>query len=488
MIGGKLGVQVDQTLDPILSGTLNISNVTLVQGRDLFKWGKDFTLLRTTVAAGPVPIAMSGGVNVGLGLSMRPLTFGASIGISNFRPLSRNVQVPDFQARADMNTGLRFAASLKPWFSIGVGVAGVASAGLALQGEASVGVDLNINPYAELKGQGGVYSGKVGIGLGIVGSGSLAITPQIYAELLGQRWPYDLTEIRHDLGNLFSYNYNFSFPFGDQPAAPQEGGAGAAPQKAAPAQSVKSAERKTNPGRDPATSGAPSRPAPVKGGPDLNQANTDSKESSKRDGPMGELMQKIDRIQDWAAKIGAIAKVAGPLVSSLMFMITIPPPFGFAVAGGYLAYQIISGRLTLADITKAATTVWDLIRSIDLSGITKLLPAWLVNLWNKIKGKSLDELLVDMIGTMRDWLCRTFPSATRVITALADVATTVIQTIARVIRNILSGNFGLSDFLDICRSVGGAVLRAVVALVGDAVVDGVKSAGRAVGNFVRSLW
>jgi hypothetical protein len=111
-----------------------------------------------------------------------------------------------------------------------------------------------------------------------------------------------------------------------------------------------------------------------------------------------------------------------------------------------------------------------------------------VNLWNKIKGKSLDELLVDMIGTMRDWLCRTFPSATRVITALADVATTVIQTIARVIRNILSGNFGLSDFLDICRSVGGAVLRAVVALVGDAVVDGVKSAGRAVGNFVRSLW
>ena len=488
MIGGKLGVEVDQNLDPKLSGTLNVTNVTLVQGRDLFKWSKDFNLLRTTIAAGPVPIAMSGGVGVGLGLSMRPLTFNASIGVSNFRPLSAKAQVPDFSAKAELSTGLRFAAALKPWFSIGVGVAGVASAGLALQGEAGVNVDVNVSPFAELKGQGGVYSGNLGIGLEIVGSGHLALTPQIYAELIGKKWPYNLTEIRHDLGKLFSYSYNFGVPFGDQPAAPREGGGGPAKQTAAAGQTTKIAGHKTPPPKDPATTGAPQRPGPVKGGPDLNQANTDSKESSKRDGPMGELMSKIDRIQEWAAKVGAVANVGGTLVSMLMFMVTIPPPFGIAVAGGYLAYKIISGSLKWDTIVTAAKTVWELISSIDLSGITKLLPEWLVNLWNKIKGKSLDQLLVDMINTMRDWLNERFPSARRVITALANVATTVIQTIARVIRNILSGNFGLNDFLDICRSVGGAVLQAVLALVGDAVVDGVKAAGRAVGNFVRSLW
>lgn len=488
MIGGKLGVEVDQTLDPKLSGTLEVTNVTLVQGRDLFKWGKDFNLFRTTVMAGPVPIAMAGGVGVGLGLSMRPLTFSAAIGVSNFRPLSAKAQVPDFFAKAELNTGLRFAAALKPWFSIGVGIPGVASAGLALQGEAGVNVDVNISPYAELKGQAGVYSGNLGIGLEIVGSGHLALTPQVYAELIGKKWPYNLTEIRHDLGKLFSYNYNFGIPFGDQPAAPQEGGGGASKQSAAAAQTTKIAGHKSPPPKDPATSGAPVRPGPVKGGPDMNAANNDSKAGAEREGPMGDLMRKIDQVQDWAAKIGAVAEVGGTLVSMLMFMVTIPFPFGVAVAGAYLAYKLISGSLKLETIVTAAKTVWELIASIDLSGITKLLPEWLVNLWNKIKGKSLDELLTDMIDVMADWLMDTFPSARRVISALSNVAKTVIQTIARVIRSILSGSFGLDDFLDICRTVGGAVLEAVLAMVGDAVVDGVKAVGQAVGDFVSNLW
>jgi hypothetical protein len=488
MIGGTLGVEVDQNLDPKLSGTLDVKNVTLVQGRDLFKWSKDFSLLRTQIQAGPVPIAMQGGVGVGLGLSMRPLTFNASIGISNFKPLSAGTQVPDFSARAEMNTGLRFAASLKPWFSIGVGVAGVASAGLALQGEAGVNVDVNVSPFAELKGVGGVYSGNLGIGLEIVGSGFLQLTPQIYAELIGKKWPYDLATIRHELGNLFSYSYNFGVPFGDSPGAPAEGGGGAAKQTAAAAQTTKIAGHKTPPAKDPATTGAPNRPGPVKGGPDLNAANSDSKESAKRDGPMGELMGKIDQVQDWAAKVGTVADVGGTLVSALMFMVTIPPPFGFAVAGAFLAYKILTGSLTWEKITTAAKTVWELISSIDLSAITKLLPDWLVNLWNNIKGKTWDQVLTDMIDTMANWLTDTFPSAGRVIRALANVAKTVIQTIARVIRSIMSGSFGLDDFLDICRSVGGAVLEAVLALVGDAIVEGVQNVGRAVGNFVSNLW
>ncbi len=488
MIGGSLGVTVDQNLDPILSGTLVVSNVTLVQGRDLFKWGKDFTLLRTTVAAGPVPIAMAGGVNIGLGLSMLPLTFNASIGVSNFKPLSQNVKVPDFTARAELNTGLRMAASLKPWFSIGVGVAGVASAGLALQGEAGVNVDVNITPFAELTGRAGVYSGNLGVGLNIVGSGALALTPQVYAELLGQRWPYDLTEIRHELGPLFSFDYNYSFPFGDRPAAPAQGGGGAAQTTSAAAETRRIEGHKTPPPPAPGTGGTANRPGPTQGGPDLNAANTDSAQGAQREGPMGELMQKIDRIQEWGAKIGAIAKVGGTLVSMLMFMVTIPPPFGIALAGAYLAYKIVTGGLTFGDIVTAATTIWDLIQQIDLSGLTRLLPAWLVNLWNSIKGKSLDELLISMIDRMSSWLSETFPSAAPVIDALAGVARTVIQTIARIIGAIMSGSFGIGTFLDICRTVGGAVLGAVVRMAAEAAAEAVADAAGAVVDFVASLW
>jgi len=488
MIGGSLGVEVDQNLDPILSGTLVVSNVTLVQGRDLFKWGKDFTLLRTTVAAGPVPIAMAGGVNVGIGLSMLPLTFGASIGVRNFKPLSQNVKVPDFTARAELSTGLRMAASLKPWFSIGVGIAGVASAGLALQGEASIGVDVNVTPYAELVGEGGVYSGTLGVGLNVVGSGALAITPQVYAELLGNRWPYDLAELRHELGPLFSFDYNYSFPFGDRPAAPTQGGATSTSTTTAAAESRKIEGHKTPPPADAATSGAANRPAAVPGGADMNAASPDSQQGAQREGPMGELMQKIDSIQEWGAKIGAIAKVGGDLVNMLMFMITIPPPFGIAVAGAYLAYKLISGGLTIESIVLAATTVWDLITSIDVSALASLLPDWLVSLWNQIKGKSLDELLIGMIDTMAEWLSNTFPSAEPVISVLAGVARTVIQTIARIITAILSGNFGVGTFLDICRTIGGSVLGAVVQMAAEAAAAAVAAAAGAVVDFVASLW
>ena len=488
MIGGSLGVEVDQNLDPILSGTLVVSNVTLVQGRDLFKWGKDFTLLRTTVAAGPVPIAMSGGVNVGIALSMLPLTFGASIGVTDFKPLSQNVKVPNFTARAELNTGLRMSASLKPWFSIGVGIAGVASAGMALQGEASVGVDVNVTPYAELVGEGGVYSGTLGVGLNVVGSGALAITPQVYAELLGNRWPYDLAELRHELGPLFSLDYNYSFPFGDRPAAPTQGGATSTSTTTAAAESRKIEGHKTPPPPDAATAGAANRPAAVPGGADMNAATPDSQQGAAREGPMGELMQKIDSIQEWGAKIGAIAKVGGDLVNMLMFMITIPPPFGFAVAGAYLAYKLISGGLTIDSIVLAATTVWDLIQSIDMSAIASLLPEWLVNLWNQIKGKSIDELLIGMIDTMAEWLSNAFPAAEPVISALAGVARTVIQTIARIVTAILNGTFGISTFLDICRTVGGAVLTAVIEMAAMAAAEAVADAAGAVVDFVASLW
>ena len=220
----------------------------------------------------------------------------------------------------------------------------------------------------------------------------------------------------------------------------------------------------------------------------MNAANNDSEQEGEREGPMGELMQKIDQIQEWAAKIGAVAEVGGTLVSMLMFMVTIPFPFGLAVAGGYLAYKILSGALTFETIVTAATTVWELIQSIDLSGITALLPEWLVNLWDKIKGKTWDELLTDMIDTMAEWLSDAFPSAAPVIEALTGVAKTVIQTIARIITAITSGSFGLDTFLDICRTVGGAVLEAVRVMVGEAVVGAVADAAGAVVDFVASRW
>jgi hypothetical protein len=213
----------------------------------------------------------------------------------------------------------------------------------------------------------------------------------------------------------------------------------------------------------------------------------DSAESRERDGPMGELMTKMDQVKDWGEKIGRIGAVGGFLINLLTFMITIPQPFGLIAAGAYFAYKVISGEITFELIGQAFR---DLMSIIELIGanLASILPDWLVNLWNYLNGKTWDEILNDMIMKMAGFLGDMFPSARRVIDALAGVAATVISTIARVIRAIVDGSFGLDDFLDICRSVGGAVLTAVIALVGDAVVEAVGDAVNAVGDFIGSLW
>ncbi|PKN59008.1 MAG: hypothetical protein CVU56_02635 [Deltaproteobacteria bacterium HGW-Deltaproteobacteria-14] len=482
MIGGKVNVEVDQTLDPVLGGELRVENVKLVEGRDLFKWGKDFNLLSTTVMAGPVPIDINGGVGIGIALSMLPLTFSTVIGFSGWRPLSAATKVPDFSARADLNTGLRFTAALKPWFGIGLGVSGLASAGLRLQGEVALNVDANINPYAELKGVGGEYSGKLGVGVNIVGSGQLGITPQVYATL-AKTWTYDLANITHDLGQLFSLDYNFAFPFGDRPGSAEAGGGGAAPPTPAAGQTKKIQGNETRPAMPAETQGSPRKPGATPGGPDLNQADKQEEAKSKQEGPMGELMQKIDSISAWGAKVGALAKVGGPLISMLMFMVTIPPPFGVALAGAYFAYQLLTGSITFDDIVTACKTVWEIVGLIG-DAVLSALPDWLVNLWNKIKGKTWDQLLGDLIDNMSGWLIDLFPSARRIINALADMAKGILSDIAGVIRAIISGNFGFDDFIDLCRSIGGRLIGLIAELVGDAVVDAVEDAAGAVVDFI----
>jgi len=483
MLGGKVNVECDQTLDPVIGGEIRVQNVVLMPGRDIFKWEKVFNLIQQTAWAGPVPIDINGGVAVGIGLSMQDLTFSTTVGFSGWRPLSAATKVPDFHARADLNTGLRFVAALKPWLGLGLGVSGVASAGVALQGEVSIGVDVNVNPFAEIEGKGGVYSGRLGIGLNVVGSGSLGLTPQLYATLL-QTWKYDLPGINYDLGQLFSFDYNYAFPFGDQPGQPEAGGGGASAPTPAAGSTQKVPEQKTQPSMPAETSGAPRRPAAVKGGPDANAVDTQAENERKQEGPMDDLMRKLDDVKEWANKVGCLAKVGGTLVTMLTFAATFGP-LGPQVAIAYFAYELLTGNLTFDEIRTAFETVFDIIRLVGQAAL-ELLPDWLRTLWDRLRGKSWDQILGDMIRWMADKLLELFPGARRIVNELIGVARDAISTITRIITRIRSGGFGFDDFLDICRTLGGAVARAVAAMVGDAVVDGVRDAGRAVVNFVTS--
>ncbi|MFT7583373.1 MAG: phage-related protein, partial [Myxococcota bacterium] len=130
------------------------------------------------------------------------------------------------------------------------------------------------------------------------------------------------------------------------------------------------------------------------------------------------------------------------------------------------------------------TTVWEIITEIAPAGIAALLPEWLVNLWDKIKNSTPEDLLNEMIEAMGDALSDMFPSARGIVDELVDMATGIVDTVGGVIRNIISGNFGLSDFLDICKELGGAIAGMVLGMLADAALDAAADAANAVGDFI----
>ncbi len=498
VLGGKLGVQVDQTLNPTLSGEIRATDVEIIEGRDLFALKQQLFAVNQTFAAGPVPVAVGLGAMAGMKLSMDPLLLTAAVAIENFRPMETSV--PEFTTTADLDTGLTFRAALVPYFSMGLGAGGVASAGLALQGEVALLADLGLAPQALLRGDERGFSGELSVGLEVVGNADLILTPQLYAELMGKRWPYDIETWSIPLGELFSYTWSATYSWGDEPQAPKEG---AAPPK-----------RKTAAGATRATAGATAPPSlseydaahdpgPTEGGPTLpGPSELAAAAAAGEGGGMGELQQKMDEAREIAEKIGSIAGAAGELVTPLSMITTIPPPFGLAGAGLYLAYLHISRELTIEDIVQMFRDMWDLAMRFGLMDYVRgLLPEWALALWEQIKGKSARRLIGELLVMVRNWLVARFPSWRKVAYAVVRELNKAWETFGRLVRDMQQG-MSLDEFLELAVSLGqkvAQVIADVAAQLGEWALERVKdvadrlgSAGRwlsgQVGSLLASLW
>ncbi len=372
MISGTLGVEVDQTLDPVLSGSLSVSQVPLVQARDLFSTKFDLLPKQSIVLFPGVNLDL--GIAAGMGLGMEALTFSTTIGVSNFRPLRGNI--PDFEALLQLNWGLNAQAAVMAYAGLSVGVPGL-NAGVGIEGEVRLNAPVRVQPYGVLRGRAGKYSGELGVGVTLAPTLDLYARPYLQATL-GREFRHNLTEWHKPLGELFRFEWGKTYKFGDDPASAEPR---AAAQRPAFPPATRNAEARTSESSArnivPEASSAANN---VQDGPQLEsgqQMSQQAQQGGNRENPLGQLQQHIDRIKIIAEGVGAAFR----LIRLLTDIVRVGLTYGPAGVLIYIIWKVICGDISFDGIKRdiqaflrAAATILELIEPY--------MPDW----WSSIKG------------------------------------------------------------------------------------------------------
>lgn len=496
MLKGMIGITMDQTFNPEIKGELSVK-AELIKARDLFSFNQKLFDMKVDLMAGPVPITVGAGAAFGFKVSTQPVIFEGKIGIEGFRPLDMNI--PRFTAEAAIKTGLEAKAELIPWVKVGVGVGGILAAGLKLKGSLSATAAADLGLSLKLMGDGNGVGGSVGVDLGLKISADLGVTPEVYCDVLGMEFSKSIASFNFALGELFSWNWGTSFPFGDGPTVQA-----APPVKTAPTPSKTvdaSASRESDPSGELGSKfGAAKDPGAVKDGPKLpsadelkNQTDASKKTDEKpKDG-------KFDKMMAIGAKVGGIADTAGKVMKALgdawtimTLASAIPIPFAGPLAAGlYLVYLHISGKLTFGMVVQMFKDMFEVAKLLVEEGIITL-PGWLKSIIDFFgRYDSIDAGVKGLIREGAAYLCEKFPRWTKVINAAADALIGVWSVLSELIGSVLGGRLpSLTQLLKILGALGGAIVNligAVAEMIGEAVMDAVKEVGEFLGSVGRGL-
>ncbi|MEZ4266144.1 MAG: hypothetical protein R3F39_07180 [Myxococcota bacterium] len=374
LLGGKLGVHVDQELQPVLSGSIRCTDVPLVRGRPLFDMGIDILPKMSIPIFPPVGAMLDIGIRGGLGLAMQDLLFSAEIGISNFRPLADHVTVPDFHAQLALSWGLNFYAFVAAYMGVSIGIPG-ANLGAGVEGEVRLNAPVTVVPSGLLRSEGGRFSGELGVGVTIEPTINLYARPYLQATL-GTEHRLDLAEWEAPLGSIFKFEWGTTYAWGDAGPRRENRSPDQRPGLPAPERPpTRTSEAEINSRTPTRASGA----QPVPGGPTLESGSEmAAQQQSGRDaGPMGAIQEKIRTIQTIAEGVGAVAR----LVSLLIGIVTAALTFGPIGVVIYLAWKAFIGDFSFSQVAEDVASVVRLMQvCYDL--IRPHLPDW----WDRIIG------------------------------------------------------------------------------------------------------
>ena len=387
MLKGMIGIQVGNDLNPILNGRMELTGVELIPARDLF--GMDIDVLPPVTIGSFYGLNLVLGASAGMKASIQAVTFDAAIEVENFKPLEMNM--PEFQVEAGLNAGLDFSAGIRPFIGVSGGVAGC-QAGLGVEGELKLNVPITASPKLILRGGPDGYSGELKIGVKITPSLDLIVRPFVFAEL-GEMFKHHITEWSIPLGEIFNWEWNKTYPFGDQGTGASDGGADVTED--APS----SGEQTYEEGQEGPLSGYEASGGGMsQGGPDLDSGGDLAMGAGGEGG--SELSQKMEEVKELAEKIANVAY----LVSTIMDLVAIAmiaPPWGLAMIPAYVCYRIwIKGDLDLGQLKQGVTDLFDLIQEA-FAWILENLPQWLKDLYEWITSGG-ENVLNEMTGWLSE--------------------------------------------------------------------------------------
>ncbi|MBR4986168.1 MAG: hypothetical protein IKY83_10585 [Proteobacteria bacterium] len=445
-LGGMIGIRFEGTAwdDPVVFGELDVTNATLIEGRQLFGFdSKDKSpKIEQTFMAGPVPITIGAGVGFGASLDLKPVTFDAKVEVSPFH-IKSDKGIPHFKTELECKTGLSAKAFVSPYVKASLGIGSVLEAGIKVRGVAQVNADADVGISGMLEGGDTGLSGEIGIGFDLSTSLSLSIIPSVFATLLGMTAEYDITKWDFDLGELFKFSWGKKFKFGSTGTSSEEDDS--AKTKMDPKTTVDAtAEAKEEAGAEY----APSAPASEKeDAPKIPDAKTIGDEASKDQGE-GEkdgLMDKLDKAEKIGKALGNIG-AAISFIKDLVMSAMAGGPIGVVI---FLAIKIISGELDLTtiptkiqEIKEGMQALKELIQE-NSDFIKSLLPEWMVKIIEFFESKpSLETILNKVVSFIEEKINGLSAPLPRLLKPLVDFVKKQRDKIVRIAQLLTSGNAG----------------------------------------------
>lgn len=398
-LGGEIGLKFAGSGwdDPILSGKLMVKDAELIHARQLLGFNPDpIRLFNMQFAIGPVPIVLGAGIALGASVDLDAVKFSAEFGIEDFH-LGKDKGMPKFKTDLKLTSGLNLKASVSPYVSLAVGVAGVLEAGVKVKGVASLNANAGLSLDGLLEGGENGLSGELGLGLDLKGGIKLQVIPSVFASLLNLRAEADICHWDFDLGQLFSFSWGKRFKFGPDGTSV----VGDAPkQTLTPQTNVDtSAEAKEDVGSD---SKPKDNAQKQEDGPELpssKQVADDANQSKEGGDKKSEFADKVEKIKKIATAFGNITEAVKFIVDLVQAAIV------GNVAGVvlFLAIKIIKGELKLSEIPQKVQEIKEGIQALvelikeNPDFIKKIIPEWLLNVIDFFKNRPTLPDLCDKV-------------------------------------------------------------------------------------------
>jgi len=367
----KVGVEIDQDLDPIISASLGLPPATIIDKLTLFKMGFDMSMDIPVIGIAGIRF----GISIGMEAAMQALTFQAEhIGFTDWRPLSQKQSVPNFEAKLVVKWGFDFLVKIMGYASAYVGLGSLLSVDAGMKAGLEINLPININPTGRIFGGKDGIGGEFDLNIGVAPTATFVMAPFVRGQVMGDSiGEIELAEIRNDLGTIFEWSWAKQFSFGDKPKAPKD--IAPAMSSAKGTETAKLEEHKeavkqpTEAAKTPATkAGGPSLGA-VPAGPKKKEDKAGGKQDKL--GLMMEALKALQGLMDELAPYFKMIEEDG-------------------IAGVIKAIKKATGKAAWERICSAARKLYHAILAAfpDL-GLAYSMPRWVIDIMESPEGNSL---------------------------------------------------------------------------------------------------